>query len=364
MNVPLFDLRRVIHPYASSLNEAFESSLEACHFINGPAVKQFEADLDGYLGAGKSIGVSSGTDALLAIFMSLGLEPGDEVLVSSFTFVASATSIMRAGLKPVLVDVAPDSFHPGIDEYTAALTSKTKAMLLVHLFGIPNDMTQMVEFCKDNDIVLIEDCAQSLGSEWAGKKIGTFGHASAFSFFPAKNLGCLGDGGAVSTSSDELLKTVKTVRSHGAPVKYNTEIIGGNFRLDTIQASFLSILLRALPGWIEARRQNASFYLKNIQEGDDLRLPSNVDGHSWNQFTLRTPRRDALKQYLDKNGIGNAVYYPIPLHRQPLFANNSYSLPNVERLCSEVLSIPIYPGLTVDERQSVVDKINLFTEKK
>ena len=362
--VPLFDLRRVIHPHTFSLKEAFEASLGTCHFINGAATKQFEADLDGYLGAGNSLGVSSGTDALLAIFMSLGLQPGDEVLVSSFTFVASATSIMRAGLKPVLVDVAPDSFHPGAEEYAAALTPKTKAMLLVHLFGIPNNMTQMVEFCKSNDIVLIEDCAQSLGSEWAGKKIGTFGYASAFSFFPAKNLGCLGDGGAISTSSQGLLETLKTVRSHGAPVKYNTEMVGGNFRLDTIQASFLSILLPALDGWIESRRKNASFYLSNIKERGDLRLPADIEGHSWNQFTLRTPERDALKQYLDENGIGNAVYYPIPLHRQPLFAKDSCSLPNVERLCTEVLSIPIYPGLTADERQCVVDKINLFTEKK
>tara|TARA_R100000008_G_scaffold86802_1_gene81732 strand:+ start:4438 stop:5526 length:1089 start_codon:yes stop_codon:yes gene_type:complete len=361
MSVPLFDLRRVIHPHASSLRRAFESSLETCHFINGPAVTDWEADLDDYLGAGKSLGISSGTDALLAIFMALGLEPGSEILVTSFTFVASATSIVRAGLKPVFVDTAPQSFHPGLEEYAAAMTTNTKAVLLVHIFGAPNNMAEMVNFCKTNDLLLIEDCAQSLGAEWEGQKIGTFGDASAFSFFPAKNLGCFGDGGAVSTPSTKIYETIKAIRSHGAKTKYHTEMMGGNFRLDTIQASILSVLLPALSGWLSQRGENALYYLEHINESKSTQLPENLKGHSWNQFTLRSSRRDALKIYLDENNIGNAVYYPIPLHKQPLFATTTTQcLPNVEKLCKEVLSLPIYPGLTRDEQIEVVDKINCF----
>ena len=362
MHVPLFDLRRVVHPYLFSLNDAFDETLKTCAFINGPAVKEFEKEFAQYLGAEFSLGMSSGTDALLAIFMSLGLEPGDEVLVTPFTFVASASSIIRAGLKPVFVDVAEDSFHPSAEQYSQAVTPRTKALLLVHLFGIPNDMDAITAVCKDRGLLLVEDCAQSLGTEWNGQKIGTFGDASAFSFFPAKNLGCFGDGGAVATNDEGLAETLRTVRSHGAPTKYNTQMVGGNFRLDTLHASILKVLLPALPRWLTQRQENAAYYLSNIRTTSDLKLPEATEGHSWNQFTLRTPRRDALKQFLDQHGIGNAIYYPIPLHRQPLFADEAWDLPNVDSLCRQVVSIPIYPGLTPEEREFVVQTINSFEE--
>ena len=362
--IPLFDLQRVVYPYLSSLSDVLDETIKSCAFINGPAVKEFEKDFAAYLGTEETLGVSSGTDALLAIFMSLGLQPGDEVLVTPFTFVASASSILRAGLKPVFVDVAANSFHPSAEQYARATGPKTKAILLVHLFGIPNDMDAITAMCRDHNLLLVEDCAQSLGTEWKGKKAGTFGDASAFSFFPAKNLGCFGDGGAVATNDAQLAETIRTVRSHGASTKYNTEMVGGNFRLDTIQAAVLKVLLPVLPGWINKRQENATHYLNNIRQTTTLSLPAPIEGHSWNQFTLLTSRRDELKQHLDKNGIGNAIYYPLPLHRQPLFADGNLMLPNVESLCNRVLSIPIYPGLKKEEREFVVETINSFEEQK
>ena len=244
------------------------------------------------------------------------------------------------------------------------MTSKTRALLLVHLFGIPNDMDAITTVCEDKNLLLVEDCAQSLGTEWNGQKIGTFGDASAFSFFPAKNLGCFGDGGAVATNNTELAETLRTVRSHGAATKYNTQMVGGNFRLDTLQASILRVLLPVLPKWLTQRQENADYYLSNILPTTELQLPAAIAGHSWNQFTLLTPRRDALKRFLDQHGIGNAIYYPLSLHRQPLFADDTQDLPNVDSLCRRVLSIPIYPGLTQEEREFVVQTINSFEEQK
>jgi len=360
--IPLFDLRRVVHPYLFSLNDAFDETVKSCAFINGPAVKEFEEQFADYLGTEHALGVSSGTDALLAIFMSLGLEAGDEVLVTPFTFVASASSIVRAGLKPVFVDIDENSFHPSADQYARAAGPKTKAILLVHLFGIPNDMDAITAVCHDLNLLLVEDCAQSLGTEWNGQKVGTFGDVSAFSFFPAKNLGCFGDGGAITTNNTELANTIRTVRSHGALTKYNTQMVGGNFRLDTIQAAILQVLLPVLPQWLIKRQENAAYYLKHIRSTATLSLPESIEGHSWNQFTLLSARRDELKQHLDENGIGNAIYYPLPLHKQPLFADETLVLPNVERLCSHVLSIPIYPGLTEEEREFIVQTINSFEE--
>jgi dTDP-4-amino-4,6-dideoxygalactose transaminase len=364
MRVPLFDLQRVVHPYLLSLNDALDETIKSCAFINGPPVKEFERDFAAYLRTEHAIGVSSGTDALLAIFMSLGLSPGDEVLVTPFTFVASASSILRAGLKPVFVDVAANSFHPSAEQYARATGPKTKAILLVHLFGIPNDMDAITAMCRDHNLLLVEDCAQSLGTEWKGQKVGTFGDASAFSFFPAKNLGCFGDGGAIATNNSQLAETIRTVRSHGAATKYNTEMVGGNFRLDTIQAAVLKVLLPALPEWINKRQENATYYLNNIRQTTMLNLPESIKGHSWNQFTLLVSQRDELKQHLDKNGIGNAIYYPTPLHKQPLFMDDNLILPNVESLCKQVLSIPVYPGLTEEEREFVVQTINSFEEQR
>jgi len=355
VKVDLFDLNRVLKSSEERLRDAFDSCLDHGRFIMGPEVRKFEEEFAINVGAKHCIGVSSGTDALQAIFMALGLNSGDEIIVPSFTFVASASSIVRAGLKPVFADLEDNSFHPSLRTIKEAWTPKTKGVLAVHLFGEPEDLTEIKAFCDEKGAYLIEDCAQSYGST-AGRS----GLAAAYSFFPAKNLGCLGDGGAITTADDAFLDKVNMIRGHGSKVKYSYELLGGNFRLDTIQASFLSVLLREANGWIEKRRKNAAYYTEELKGISDLFLPKDKPGHSWNQYTLRTSRRDELRVYLDENKIGNAVYYPIPLHKSVQIFGTSNKLSETDRRCEEVLSIPIYPGLSEEERSYVARKIKEF----
>lgn len=364
MKIPLFDLSRMIKDHKKNILDDLCGTMNDCQFINGPEIGYLEKRLEAYTNINKFVCVSSGTDALLAIFMSLDIEKGSEILLSPFTFISSATSIIRAGFVPVFVDVADGFFHPSVEDYKKAITPKTKGLLTIHLFGEPNDMDKLSDFCKNNSLLLIEDCAQSMGSKWRDRHVGSFGDASAFSFFPAKNLGCFGDGGAAATNNEELAEKLKIIKSHGARRKYNTELLGGNFRLDTIQAVVLNNLLNSLNDWVEKRIENASYYINNLKESPFFKKPNLVQGHSWNQFTLVTPYRNELKSFLDENLIGNAIYYPKPLHTQPLFSSYSVKLPRVERLCNQVISIPIYPGLEKEERQKIVEKINYFMEKK
>jgi dTDP-4-amino-4,6-dideoxygalactose transaminase len=354
MNVPFFDLKRVLEEHNDDLVSAFEGCLDHGRFILGPDVKEFEQVFSEKMNSKHCVGVSSGTDALLAIFMALELEPGSEVIVPSFTFVASASSILRAGLTPVFADLGAGSFAPSIDTIKSVWTDKTKAVLFVHLFGEATDLSELKGVCDDRGAFLIEDCAQSYGSP-----TGEHSLASAFSFFPAKNLGCLGDGGAITTNDDKFFNSLKVVRSHGSREKYNYELLGGNFRLDTIQASFLRVLIQESDEWISKRRKNANYYSQHLKNVSGLMLPEDSDGHSWNQYTLRTKRRNELKKFLDSNNIGNAVYYPIPLHKSKIFKSNN-TLKETEKRCKEVLSIPIYPGLSVYEREYVITKIKDF----
>jgi len=355
MRVPLFDLKRVLKDSFDDLEESFRTNLYKSNFIMGPDVFEFEKKFSRKVNAKHTIGMSSGTDALLAIFMALDLEPGSEIIVPSFTFVASASSIVRAGLKPVFVDISKDSFHPSIDNVKAAWTKDTKGVLFVHLFGECEDLSELKKLCDEKNAFLIEDCAQSYGSG-----CGKFGLASAYSFFPAKNIGCLGDGGAVTTNDDDFAKKLKVIRSHGSSIKYNYEMLGGNFRLDTIQAGFLNVLLDRVDLWIEKRKNNAAFYNEKLSNIGDLILPRNNKNHAWNQYTIRTEYRDELKKYLDKNNIGNAVYYPIPLHYSSKIFKDTYDLPETEKRCKQVLSLPVYPGLLEKEREYVVEKIKEF----
>ena len=363
--IPFFDLSRQIQEVRGDLEKSFSKSLETARFIGGEPLASFEKDLCSYFDVRHAIGVSSGTDALLASFMGLGLKPGDEILVTSFTFAASATSILRAGLNPVFVDLEKNQFYPSVENYKKAWTNKTKGILVVHLFGEALDLHEISLLCKERDAYLIEDCAQSFGSKHeSGKMVGTTGDISAFSFFPAKNLGCLGDGGAVITDNDELADTIRAIKTHGcSKVKYQHDLLGGNFRLDTIQASFLSIMLKKIDHWVEKRKLNAKFYYDNLTVNDNMLLPNYAKGNSYNQFTIRTKYRDELKKHLDYNKIGNMIYYPQPLHKQRVFSRQQ-TLKNAELACSEVLSIPIYPHLKRDEQEMVVEKINQFMEKK
>jgi len=355
LNISLFELSRLIEEHRDSLVCAFENCIDHSRFIMGPDIAAFEDIFSGKVGANYCVSSSSGTDALLSIFMALDLEPGSEILVPSFTFIASASSIIRAGLKPIFVDLAPDSFHPSCDTIKGAWTKRTKGVLFAHLFGEPEDLSEIKELCDERGAVLVEDCAQSYGST-----AGRTGLASAYSFFPAKNLGCLGDGGAVTTDDLGFAKKLKTVRTHGSSVKYNYELLGGNFRMDTIQAAFLSVLLEHADLWIERRRENAAYYNDCLKGIEGLALPKDCEGHAWNQYTVRASQRDALKNHLDDNNIGNAIYYPIPLHNSSNIFGNCNSLPETDKRCKEVLSIPVYPGLKKIEREFIVDKIKEF----
>ena len=354
MNIPLFDLHRVLKKHNQELVLAFEKCIDHGMFILGPDVDAFEKAFSEKINAKYCLGMSSGTDALLAILMALDLEPESEIIVPSFTFVASASTIVRAGLKPVFVDLERGSFQASLQTIKQVWSDKTKGVMFVHLFGETTNLSEIKQFCDDNRAVLIEDCAQSYGSSF-----GTQGIAGAFSFFPAKNLGCLGDGGAIITNDDELFDKLKMIRLHGSREKYSYELLGGNFRLDTIQAAFLNVLLPHSNEWVVKRKNNAAYYNEHLYGLNDIIIPKMANDHSWNQYTLRTPRRDRLKEYLDINNIGNAIYYPHPLHKSKIFGLNNH-LKEVEKRCKEVISIPVYPGLLSEEREYIVDKIRSF----
>ncbi len=370
--VPLFDLSRVLMPHRPALHAALERCLTHGIFVLGPEVAQFEKQLATYLGTPQAIGLSSGTDSLLATFLALisqgRLQPGDEILTTAFTFIASATSILRAGLRPVFVDIAPGHFHPQIADYEQAWGPKTRGVLIVHLFGEPQPLDEIAQLCADNNGVMIEDCAQAIGAvQPDGRAVGTRGLAGTLSFFPAKNLGTLGDGGAAYTADPELGQRIREIRQHGMAAKYQHQHLGGNFRLDALHAAFLAVLLPELGGWIAARRQHAARYtheFKTLSDRGLLTLPGTIPGHAWNQYVIRTPHRDRVKAHLDSLSIGNAIYYPSALHVQGALrtANPPAALANTDRACQEVLALPIYPGLQEYEQalviQAVTDALN------
>ncbi len=368
MAVPLFDLARVLEPLRPQLHAALERCLTHGVFVLGPEVQAFEKAFGAYTGADHVVGVASGTDALLLTFMALdekGLQAGDEVLCTPFTFIATATSVLRAGLRPVFVDIAPGQFYPDVEQFRAAWTPRTKAVLNVHLFGEPQPLEGLAALCRERGALLIEDCAQAHGARQPdGKSVGKVGLAGAFSFFPAKNLGTLGDGGAVISDDAAFAQRVREKRQHGGAVRYQFNHLGGNFRLDALHAAFLQVLLPELDGWVAKRRANAEAYNAAWAEigADRLTLPPLTPGHAWNQYVVRTPRRDDLKAALEKAGIGVAVYYPTALHQLGALAaaNPAQHLPETERACQTVLAVPVYPGLREEERAEVINTVRAF----
>lgn len=368
--VAFFDLARLLEPLRPALHEALERCLRHGTFVLGPEVQQFEAQLGGYLGVDHVVGVSSGSDALLATFMALQhrdcgvapLQPGDEVLTTPFSFVSSATSILRAGLRPVFADLAPGQLHPQIEQFEASLTPRTRAVLAVHLFGEPLALAPLQAWCDQRGLVLVEDCAQSIGARLAdGRSVGSAGIAGCFSFFPAKNLGALGDGGAVVSGHPALAARVREIRQHGQAQRYQFEHLGGNFRLDALQAAFLAVLLPHLPAFLAERRAIAQGYLQALgplaaAQPDRLQLPADGPGHAWNQFVVRSAERDHLRKVLQQQGIATQVYYPSALHSQGALraAQPPARLPQAEAACEQVLALPVAPGLRPEEQQRVI----------
>lgn len=354
-------------PLKEELMRTFEEVLDSGYFILGPQVEEFEKEAAQYLGGGEAIGVSSGTDALIVSLLAAGIGPGDEVICPSFTFFATAGSIVRAGAIPVFVDSREDDFNMDLASAEGAVTQRTKAIVPVHLFGRTMAMDEVRAFAERHGLVIIEDTAQSLGASDKGRKCGTMGDFGAYSFFPSKNLGGFGDGGLVSCQDPEKAERVRRLRNHGMFPKYFHEEVGGNFRLDALQAALLRKKLPHLDSYGEGRARNAAYYLDQLSGLDAERVTLPLAGKAeegviWNQFTLKVHgERDALKEHLLQHEVGCEIYYPVPLHRQKCFANlPAIELPVAEKLADEVLSIPVYAELGEARRERVVNVVTSF----
>ncbi|MHC4488462.1 MAG: DegT/DnrJ/EryC1/StrS family aminotransferase [Planctomycetota bacterium] len=357
MQVPILDLKA---QYAAVRNEAMQAISEVCesqYFALGPAVAEFEEKIAAYCASKHAIGVSSGTDALLVSLMALEIEPGDEVITTPFTFFATAGCIARLGAKTVFVDVETDSYNIDAGLIEEKITEKTRAIIPVHLFGQIAQMKVITEIAQRYNLAVIEDAAQAIGAHQDGIKCGNFGDCGCFSFYPTKNLSGFGDGGLVTTNTESLAERIRILRDHGQNPRYFYKAIGGNFRLDSVQAAVLAVKLKYLDGWNEKRRQNAALY-DSIFANSPVRTPK-IEANNisiYHQYTVTVPERDQLQKFLAENQISSAIFYPKPLHLQDCFKELGYKrgdLPVAERLCSEVLSLPVYPELSPEQIEYV-----------
>lgn len=377
MTVPPFSLGEQIQELGDALDQAVLEVLRSGQYIGGAVTADFERDFAAHHGVPHAVGCNSGTDALVLALRGLGIGPGDEVITSSFSFFATAEAISAVGATPVFVDVEEGSYLIDLAQLEAAITPATRALLPVHLFGRPVDMERVCAIAGRHGLHVIEDCAQATGARWAGRPVGSWGDAGCFSFFPTKNLGGAGDGGAVTCRDPELAQRVRELAVHGMPRRYLHTALGYNSRLDAIQAAVLAVKLPHLERWLEARAQVAARYGAQLAGLGGIHLPNpGPQGHSWNQYVLRVascpaaaPRepqapgscRDWLKQQLQDAGVNTIIYYPIPIHRQPAYADLGYgpgSLPVTERLCDEVLSLPIFPELGEARQQRVIEVLH------
>jgi dTDP-4-amino-4,6-dideoxygalactose transaminase len=380
MKVPLLDLKAQYATIRDEMREAVDRVLEGQQFIMGPEVPALEKAVADYVGARHGIGMSSGTDALLAALMAYDVGPGDRVITPAYSFFATAGVITRLHAVPVLVDIDPASYNVSpraLERVWAGLgrgiQQRVKAIVPVHLYGQCADMESILDLAGRANIPVIEDAAQSIGTVYKdGRFAGTLGPMGCFSFFPSKNLGGIGDGGMVVTSDDALAERLRLLRNHGAKPKYYHKIVGGNFRLDTIQAAALLVKLRHLDAWHEARQKHADLYRELFRQAGlagKVGLPEVVNptpgvrSHIYNQFVIRTPKRDALREFLTAQGIGTEIYYPVPFHLQECFSDLGYKagdFPESERAAHETLALPVYPELTTEQQAYVVDQIAVF----
>jgi dTDP-4-amino-4,6-dideoxygalactose transaminase len=367
--VPLLDLRAQYMSIRSEIYEALERTIESQHFILGPEVEALEREVAAYSQCAYGIGVSSGSDALLVALMAIGLKPGDEVITTSYSFFATAGAIARLGARPVFVDIDPITYNLDPAAIEAAIGPRGRAIIPVHLYGQMADMDPLMEMARRHNLVVIEDAAQAIGAEYKGRRAGSIGHVGCFSFFPSKNLGGFGDGGMVTTNDPQLADQLKLLRGHGSRPKYYNKVIGGNFRLDAIQAAVLRVKLKYLDDWTAARQRNAASYRRLFGaaglRGDEVGLPDEAPErrHIYNQFVIRSRRRDQLMAHLKACQIGSEVYYPVPLHLQECFADLGYrigDLPASESAAQETLALPIYPELSEEMQAVVVDAIGEF----
>ncbi len=387
MKVPLLDLKAQYATIKDEISRALIRTAESQYFILGPEVEALEKSLSSYLGCKHAIGVSSGTDALLIALMAIGIKPGDEIIVPTFSFFATAGVVARMNATPVFTDIDPVTFNIDPKDVERKITPKTKAIIPVHLYGQSADMGPIMDIAKNHSLKVIEDAAQAIGAQYEdGRNSGTIGDAGCYSFFPSKNLGGFGDGGLVATNHDELGERLRIMRVHGGKPKYYHKIIGGNFRLDAIQASVLSVKLPHLDAWSQKRRDNAGRYTKLFRDAglskssgatafdkdNPILSPKAIyadtphkNHHIFNQYVIRVEKRDALKKFLADKEIGTEIYYPVPFHRQECFAYlkcKDTDYPHSNFAAGHSLALPIYPELTKEQIKYVVDSISEFVE--
>jgi dTDP-4-amino-4,6-dideoxygalactose transaminase len=362
MTVPMVDLKTQYEAIKDEITSAVLSVMQSAHFILGPQGKALEEEIARYHGVKHAVAVASGTDALHLALLAAGIKRGDEVITTPFTFIATAEAISYVGAIPVFVDIDPDSFNIDIAKIGPAITKKTKAIIPVHLYGQPVSMDGLMEIAKKHNLRVIEDCAQSFGAEYQGKKTGAIGDLGCFSFFPSKNLGGYGDGGMVITNDAKLAEHLLSLRNHGSKVRYYHDEVGFNSRLDEIQAAIIRVKFKHIEDYNAKRRNNAQLYSKYLN-APGIRTPSEQSGttHVFHQYTIRVKNRDAVKQKLDAGGITSSmIYYPVPLHVQTAYRDLGVkpgSLPAAEQAALEVLSLPMYPELQEEQIKNVADAV-------
>jgi dTDP-4-amino-4,6-dideoxygalactose transaminase len=368
--VPLLDINRQNQPLRDEILAAITEVVDSGAFLKGPAVRQLEAEVAQMCGVDHAVGCASGSDALLVALMALEIGPGDEVILPSFTFFATAGAVTRLGATPVFADILPDTFNIDPADIARRITPATKAIIPVHLFGQSADMDAINAIAADHGLTVIEDAAQAIGATYQGHPIGSLGRIGCISFYPTKNLGGMGDGGMLTTNDPELADRMRVLCDHGQEPRYYHHYVGLNSRLDTIQAAALRVKVPKLAGYAEARTRHAARYdaaFVGTAVGAVMTTPTEAHGcpSVWNQYTVRVEqgRRDSLQQWLTERKIGSAIYYPVPLHLQKCFANLGYrrgDLPHTERAADEVLSLPIFPELTYEEQGRVIDAVHAY----
>jgi dTDP-4-amino-4,6-dideoxygalactose transaminase len=365
-NIPPLDLAQQYETISEEVSKAVLGVLASGRYIGGPLVEGFEQQFAAYVGVSECVACNSGTDALYLALRALKIGPGDEVITTPFTFFATAEVISDAGATPVFVDIDPQTYNLDLNQLSAAITGKTRAIVPVHLFGQPVNMTELMEIAQWHGLAVIEDCAQATGAEWAGQKVGSIGHIGCFSFFPTKNLGACGDGGALTTNDPQIAAEVRALKEHGQKRRYYYEEIGMNSRLDAIQAAILQIKLRYLDHWNDQRRAVAAHYDQLLSPIPGIIRPQELsEGRGvWNQYTIRLPQasptgagRDQVREGLQQLGVSSMVYYPLPLHLQPVYKELGYQagqMPVSEQVATEVLSLPMFPELSPAQQTQVV----------
>ncbi len=362
------DLGQQFDQIRAEVLQAVTQVLESQRFVLGPEVEQLETEISNYVGCRYAVACASGTDALILALLAMSIGPGDEVITTPFTFVATASAIIRAGAEPVFADIDPKTYNLDPEKLAAVISSRTRAIIPVHLFGLAAEMQRIMKVARDHGIAVIEDAAQAIGAAYHGRNLGTIGSMGCFSFFPSKNLGGAGDGGIVTTDDADYADRLRLLRVHGSRRKYEYDILGMNSRLDALQAAILRVKLNYLNVWTEQRRRNADRYHRFFSQfptNSHVVLPvePNATRHVYNQFTIRCKDRDALRAHLHREGIPTEIYYPHPLHLQPAFRYLHYkegSLPRAESTASEVLSLPVYPELREDQQQRIARAVARF----